>query len=67
MFGKFLVYITANYTYGNGLRGRLLRVTGQTPARDDPGGLRALQAALRTELDPLPDVLRRPSALLFGM
>ncbi len=70
MFGKFLVYITANYTYGNGLRGRLLRVMGQTPAPpalDDPGGLRALQDALRAELDPLPAVLRRPSALLFGM
>ncbi|MGJ3521789.1 tRNA dihydrouridine synthase [Nitratidesulfovibrio sp. D1] len=70
MFGKFLVYITANYTYGNGLRGRLLRVMGQTtapPALDDPGGLRALQDALRAELDPLPAVLRRPSALLFGM
>jgi len=70
MFGKFLVYLTANYTYGNALRGRLLRVMGQPPASlgaDDPGGLRALREALRAELDPLPAVLRRPSALLFGM
>ncbi len=70
MFGKFLVYLTGNYTFGNGLRGRLLRVTGQTPASfgaDDPGGLRALQETLRAELNPLPEVLRRPSALLFGM
>jgi len=70
MFGKFLVYLTGNFTYGNGLRGRLLRVTGRTPASfgaDDPAGLHALREALRTELDPLPAVLRRPSALLFGM
>lgn len=67
MFGKFLVYLTGNYTFGNGLRGRLLRVTGQTPTEDDPGGLRALQETLRAELNPLPEVLRRPSALLFGM
>lgn len=70
MFGKFLVYLTANYTYGNTLRGRLLRVMGQPPASfgaGDPGGLRALRETLRAELDPLPAVLRRPSALLFGM
>ena len=67
MFGKFLVYLTANYTYGNALRGRLLRVLGQAPAENDPGGLRALRETLRAELDPLPAVLRRPSALLFGM
>ncbi len=55
LFKKFLLYFIANFTYGNSLRGPMLK-------GDDPADLRT---ALVDTLATLPAITRRPSALMF--